>query len=80
MGAWAAAALQKRNATLHALMQTRVAVLEKILQRELHNSRIPRCGDFPEKVAVQIEDRVHHDELVEYVECLRSKFHFLRFT
>ena len=54
--------------------------LEKILERELHNSRIPRCGDFPEKVAVQIEDGVHHDEVVENVERLGAKFHLLHFT
>ena len=54
--------------------------LEKILERELHNSRIPRCRDFPEKVAVQIEDGVHHDEVVENVERLGAKFHLLHFT
>ena len=61
-------------------MGTGVALLEKILQRELHNSRIPRCGDFPEKVAVQIEGGIHHDEVVENVERLRAKFHLLHFT
>src|SRR5438132_7585067 len=32
-----------------------LAQLEKILQRELHDSGIPRLGDSPEKVAVYIE-------------------------
>src|SRR5207253_1385634 len=54
--------------------------LEKILERELHNSRIPRRRDFPEKVAIEIECGVHHDDVVENVERLRSKFHLLHFT
>src|SRR6266516_1701448 len=37
--------------------------LEKILERELHNSRIPRRRDFPEKVAIEIECGVHHDDV-----------------
>ena len=54
--------------------------LEKILQRELHDSGIPRLGDSPEKVAVYIEGGFQHDELVENVECLRADFHLLHFT
>src|SRR4029077_2876485 len=50
------------------------------LQSELHNSRIPRLGDSPEKVAVYIEGGFQHDELVKNVERLRSKFHLLHFT
>ena len=57
-----------------------MAHLEKILQRELHDSGIPRLGDSPEKVAVYIEGGFQHDELVENVECLRADFHLLHFT
>ena len=57
-----------------------ISTSEQILQRELHNSGIPRFGNFPEKVAVDIEGGVHHDEFVENVERLRAEFHFLRFT
>src|SRR5207245_515953 len=61
-------------------MLTQSYFLEKIFERELHNSRIPRRRDFPEKVAIEIECGVHHDEVVENVERLHSKFHLLHFT
>jgi hypothetical protein len=57
-----------------------VAQLEKILQRELHNSGIPRLGNSSEKVAVQIKGGLHHDEFVENVEGLCAEFHLLHFT
>src|SRR5207237_10269981 len=55
------------------------ACLEKILQRELHDSRIARRNHLTEGCARKVRRRIVHSEAVREVERLGSELHLLRF-
>ena len=59
--------------------KARAYLLEEILQRELHDSRIARCDHLTERGTAEIRRGVIHSEAVREIEGLRPEFHFLRF-
>src|SRR5439155_6017531 len=68
---------RSRRAGLHGLA---LFVLKRVLQCELHDSRIARHVDLTERVLVDIRAGISPDETVRYIEPLGAKLQTLTFT
>ena len=56
-----------------------LSYLKRVLQRELHDSRVGRIGDLAKGVAIQGSAWIYLSKAVRHIECLGSKLQFLTF-